>query len=122
VARVSPEVHIEIYGRTRRHATVLESSDIHSFMIPWSITQDGQTRISYNPNIGLTLCALLPDKAAQKDRIAGTYFRIDLASSLLLQICSKWKSLDNRRHLRNQLYPFKNEEFGIVLPCLTSTE
>jgi hypothetical protein len=89
-----PEAHVEIYNRATNRAIVVESSNLHAFMIPWTISENGRFRISFNANIGRTLGALLPENAALKERISGAYFRRALSRSVYEQVCAEWRKLD----------------------------
>jgi hypothetical protein len=95
-----PIAHVEIYDRNTGRTIVLESSELHAFMIPWVITENGRNRPSFNANIGRTLGALLPEKAALKERIGGLYFRCTLSHSVYQQICPEWRKLDKNPNLR----------------------
>jgi len=93
-----PTAHVEVYDHTSGRAIVLESSAQHAFMIPWIITEIGRNRLSFNANIGRTLGALLPEKAALKERISGAYFRCALSQSVYQQIWPEWRKLDRNPH------------------------
>lgn len=89
-----PWTHVEIYERARGRVILLESSQLHAFMIPWIITENGGSRLSFNANISRTLNVFLAENAVLKQRIAGTDFRRGLSESLYKQICPAWRKLD----------------------------
>jgi hypothetical protein len=72
-------------------------------MIPWKISENGRTRISFNANIGRTLAALLPEKAALKERIGGVYFRRTLSVFVYGQICPEWRKLGGNSNVKFRL-------------------
>ncbi len=89
-----PWTHVEIYERARGRVILLESSQLHAFMIPWTIIENGRGRLSFNANISRTLNAFLAENAVLKQRIAGTDFRRGLSESLYKQMCPAWRKLD----------------------------
>lgn len=126
-------VHVEIYDRSSlecrlvrlvkpRDLTcgkniVLESSELHAFMIPWMIRENGQDRFSFNANIGRTLGALMPEKAALKERIGGGYFRRGLSRSVYAQVCPEWRKLDRNPKAKFRLAVHGGEPFDYLDPC-----
>ena len=93
-----PNAHVEIYERNSGRAIVVESSDLHDYMIPWWITEKGVGRRSFNANMGRTLGALLPDDAQLKARISGIDFRRHLSHSLYGQMWQEWEKLKKNRN------------------------
>lgn len=94
-----PRAHVEVYDRNSGRAIVLESSELHAFMIPWRISENGRNRLSFNANIGRTLDEFLPENAALKERIGGVHFRCGLSQSLYKEICPAWKKFDRNPDL-----------------------
>jgi len=66
-----PWAHVKIYERTSGRVILLESSQLHAFMIPWTIIEKGRNRLSLNANLSRTLNAFLAENAVLKQRIAG---------------------------------------------------
>ena len=86
-----PAAYIEIYDRRNGRAIIVESTDIHDFMLPWRITEKGVSRRSFNTNISRTLGTLLPDDDPLKVRISGTDLRRHLSEYLCKQMMPRGK-------------------------------
>ena len=89
-----PKFNLKIV--TREEGIIeLHSDDQHTFMIPWQITRDGKTEITYNIEISRILCNILPDSilTIDKKRICGMKLREEIAQCIFFKIEDEWDRL-----------------------------
>lgn len=104
------------------------SASTHSyyvFMIPWKL--EGTNNETYNADISRAVAALLPDKAVNRDRLAGSDLAAQLTNSVMQTIESEWKLMgveeragDSLAELRSQytisasdINPYHSAEYGV---------
>jgi hypothetical protein len=57
------------------------------FMLPWKIGEDE----TFNRNISIAVAKLMPKEATNRQRLAGEYFPIALASAVMSKVEEQWK-------------------------------
>jgi len=97
-----PEAEIEITETDGRVIKV--SSKAQSlFMLPWVISRDGKELKNYNANIGRAVASLMPDKFANKGRLAGDSLEYELAKAVMDEIEDRWEMLNVENKARPYL-------------------
>lgn len=78
----SVEISIEFDDGTRLGA---RASSEFPYMLPWHLQSDGKDVVAYNADISRALAALMPEKSANRSRLAGERFATQLGHILLTQ-------------------------------------
>lgn len=81
----------------------LRSEEQRLFMIPWTVERSGVLAdLSFNPEIGVAIAALIPAGSANRGRLRGDGLRGEIASLLLWDgIRPEWGMLDSKQRLGN---------------------
>ena len=99
-----PIVEVEITETNGRVIKV--SSDAQPvFMVPWVISGSGRKQKTYNANIGRAIASLMPDKFANKGRLAGKGLLYDLALAVMDEIKDRWELLN----VENEAKPYLDQ-------------
>ena len=94
-----PEVDIEITESHGRSIKVSSKAQ-QQFMLPWTIIRDGMELKTYNASIARAVASLMPDKFANKERLAGALSGYELAAAVMHEIKDRWESLNVKRKTR----------------------
>jgi hypothetical protein len=104
----------------------LTSHSYYEFMLPWTGLESKNDE-TYNADISRAISALLPLKAVNKERLAGSDFGFDLAEAAMNSLESQWKAIgaedragDSLVTLRSRytisasdINPYHNAEYGV---------
>jgi len=99
-----PRVEIEITSTDGR-VTKVSSEAQPLFMLPWVISRGGRTLKTYNANIARAVASLMPDKFANKRRLAGELFGYELAKAVMYEIKDRWELLN----VENKAKPYLDQ-------------
>jgi len=84
-----PQVKVSIlYADGNR--TTLSSDSQSEFMLPWKVEGSDGTAETYNKNISIAVAAILPEKAANRERISGSGLDLALAWVVMDAIENDW--------------------------------
>ena len=81
-----PTVEIKIQRNGK--STVVSSKRQNVFMVPFEITEDGATRLTYNAKFAVALVALLPANFTNLDRLNGKDLRSVVADKVIYKMRS----------------------------------
>jgi hypothetical protein len=84
-----------------------ESHSWYEFMLPWKLSRNGET--TYNADISRAVAALMPNKATNRERLAGKGLDVALAESVMGYIENNWKLLDAENKLGDTLNDLRRE-------------
>jgi hypothetical protein len=102
-----PHVEVTIMGAGGAQVTVASASQ-YLFMLPWKVTKDGRTAETYNAHISRAVAGLLPEKFANRGRIAGEGLRRDLAEAVMRWIEDDWNLLETENKAGEYLAPLRS--------------
>jgi hypothetical protein len=87
-----PSVEVTV-SRDDGSTLTISSHSQYSFMLPWDISANGNTFSTFNSQISAAVAALMPNKAANKERIAGKDFDVELAEAAMKYLETDWNLL-----------------------------
>ncbi len=99
-----PIVELEI-TETNGRVIKVSSEAQPVFMLPWVISRGGRKLKTYNANIGRAVASLMPDKFANKGRLAGKGLLYDLALAVMDEIKDRWELLN----VENEAKPYLDQ-------------
>ena len=85
----SVEVHLE--DGTKLTA---RSHSYYLMMLPWEVTSPKGTWRTFNADISRAMAAIMPKKAANRERLAGSELGSQLAEAVMREIEDQWNLLD----------------------------
>lgn len=101
VASVFDGMHTDDYPRETLAITLgdksvvtLDSKSQHPFMLPWTVTRNGQTVTTYDVRIARAILALLPADDPNRGRIEGGGLFDEIQEAFSSAITPEWRLLD----------------------------
>jgi hypothetical protein len=83
--------------------TILHSERQNIFMIPVTITERGQVRLSYNSRLSRAIAAVLPSGFVNRERLSGADLRSVVATAVMSRIDDDLNLLETRNKIGNEL-------------------
>jgi len=99
-----PIVEVEI-TETNGRVIKVSSEAQPVFMVPWVISRSGKKLKTYNADIGRAVANLMPDKFANKGRLAGNGLLYELALAVMYEIKDRWELLN----VENKAKPYLDQ-------------
>lgn len=87
-----PSVEVTV-SREDGSTITISSHSQYSFMLPWNVSVNGNTFSTFNSRISAAVAALMPNKAANKERIADRDFDVELAEAVMKHFETDWNLL-----------------------------
>jgi hypothetical protein len=83
--------------------TILSSHSQSEFMLPWKVELGNTTVETFNKNISIVLATMMPQNAANRERISGTGLELALAWVVMSAIESDWNLSNVKAHASEAL-------------------
>src|SRR5215475_6118437 len=99
-----PIVEVEI-TETNGRVIKVSSEAQPVFMVPWVISRSGRKLKTYNADIGRAVANLMPNKFANKGRLAGNGLLWELARAVMYEIEDRWELLN----VENEAKPYLDQ-------------
>jgi hypothetical protein len=87
-----PSVEVTVSRDDGSNITISSLSQ-YSFMLPWSVSTNGNTFSTFNSRISAAVAALMPSKSTNRERIVDKDFDAELAEAVMKHLETDWNLL-----------------------------
>jgi hypothetical protein len=75
------------------HSWVVTSESYYPFMLPWTVSQQGRQRTTYNADISRAVAALMPSETPNRERLTERELKSELSNAVMQHIQNQWNIL-----------------------------
>jgi hypothetical protein len=75
------------------HSWVVTSESYYPFMLPWTVSQQGRQRSTYNADISRAVALLMSSETPNRERLTERELKIELSKAVMQHIQNQWNTL-----------------------------